>query len=134
MPSEPPAGFTPLRISPFVERLGGMYLRYDGETPVFGALVEPAHANTVDTAHGGYLLALADVAAARGARLILGEPLRTASLSMDFVAPVPLASWVELAVTVDHVRSRTVLATCRVTVSGALAARVTATLVTMPVR
>jgi uncharacterized protein (TIGR00369 family) len=129
---QPPPGFELLRSSPFVTRLGSIYLKHSEDNqPVFGAIVESGHANTMGTGHGGFLSALVDVATGRGARLITGEPgaIRTVSMHIDFVAAAELGSWIEAAVTVDHSGGRTIFASCRITDDAALLARANAVLV-----
>lgn len=124
-PFEPPPGFQPLHSSPFVGLLGPVYLKRDGGRPVFGVLVEPKHANTMDTLHGGMVAALVDIATGRGTRLALGEsgPVRTVSMSLDFVAGVAVGGWVEAEVTVDHGGGRTIFTSCRVSTGDTLVAR-----------
>jgi len=121
----PPPGFQPLRSSPFVALIGPVYLSEGGERPIFGAVVEPQHANTMDTLHGGFLAALVDVATGRGTRLALGDghPVRTVSMNLDYVAGVSVGNWVEAAVTVDHGGGRTIFTSCRVTSGDRLVAR-----------
>jgi uncharacterized protein (TIGR00369 family) len=122
---QPAPGFELLRSSPFVERLGPIYLKSGPGGPVFGAVVEHGHTNTMGTAHGGFLAALVDLATGRGTRLVLGEAttVRTVSVNLDFVAGVQVGSWIEAAVTVEHNGGRTVFTACRITADGTLVAR-----------
>ena len=55
----PPAGFEPLfRTSPFLETIGPLFYRKDGDGFVVGLRVLAKHANARGGAHGGLLMTL----------------------------------------------------------------------------
>lgn len=84
-----------------MEAAGPLYVRRDaGGRGVFGLLVEPRHCNAKDMCHGGMLAALTDVVLGIGGLEQAGVKgfFVTISLSQDFLAPVPLGSWIEAEV------------------------------------
>src|ERR1044072_8942479 len=89
MRDEPtPPGFEPLfRTSPFLETIGPLFYRKDGDGFVIGLRVAPKHANARGGAHGGLLMTLLDIAL--GYRAAMSEtppaPLITASLKREFI-------------------------------------------------
>ena len=85
----------------FMEAAGPLYVRRDaGGRAVFGLLVEPRHCNAKDMCHGGMLAALTDVVLGIGGLEQAGVKgfFITISLTQDFLAPVPLGSWLEAEV------------------------------------
>jgi uncharacterized protein (TIGR00369 family) len=93
---------------PFTDHVGPLYLRRanlkDGEIARYGFRVEPVHCNKRGTCHGGMLATFADVAMARGVCFVEGvvPPLPTISMSLDFMGPAPVGSWVEAQVTLGR--------------------------------
>ena len=77
---------------------------------------------------------MVDIATTRGAWLIVGGngSVRTLSSTIDFLAPVAVGSWAEAAVTVEQAGTRTVFASCRISVEGSLVARATVVLSMRP--
>lgn len=94
---------------PFANHVGEIFVTLDrlcpGEDIRFGFRVLPHHCNLRPHCHGGMLSTFLDVALARGLRLVGGvdPPLPTISMSMDFMAPAPLGSWVDARVSVGRV-------------------------------
>ena len=97
-----PPGFAPRPVGGgFMEFAGPIYVRRDaGGRGTFGLLVEPRHCNAKDVCHGGMLAALTDVALGIGGLEQAGVKgfFTTISLTQDFLAPVPLGSWIEAEV------------------------------------
>ena len=80
---------------------GPIYVRRDDAgRAAFGLLVEPRHCNAKDMCHGGMLAALTDVVLGIGGLEQAGVKgfFVTISLTQDFLAPVPLGSWIEAEV------------------------------------
>jgi uncharacterized protein (TIGR00369 family) len=98
--SEIPEGFRPLHLptNPFIELCGPLYGRItdDGQF-VTGLLVEKRHCNSGDMCHGGMMMTLADMSILLGTNMQTGlnRYLLTVNLTTDFLAAVPLGSWVE---------------------------------------
>lgn len=94
-----PAGFKPVVFAsnPYLEQVGPLYGRLDGDDFVLGFRVETRHCNPGGTCHGGMLMTLADML------LILGTNVQshvqrymtTVSVTNDFLAPAPMGSWLE---------------------------------------
>ena len=97
-----PPGFAPRPVGGgFMEFAGPLYVRRDaGGRGTFGLLVERRHCNAKDMCHGGMLAALTDVVLGIGGLEQAGVKgfFVTISLEQDFLAPVPLGSWIEAEV------------------------------------
>ncbi len=94
-----PVGFRPVRFqsNPYLDLVGPLYGRLDGEDFVLGFRVEPRHCNPGGTCHGGMLMTLADMLLLLGANTQSGirRYMTTVSLTHDFLAPPPAGSWLE---------------------------------------
>jgi uncharacterized protein (TIGR00369 family) len=122
-----PPGFELLDLgSGFAAPFGPVYLNRHGNR--LGFRVAPHHLNPVDTCHGGVLATFADmqIAAVRSARDINSKHLPTVSLSVDYLAPVALNSWVEAAVTLVKTTQTLVFTQALLTVNGEAVARAAA--------
>jgi acyl-coenzyme A thioesterase PaaI-like protein len=97
-----PAGFVPRPVGGgFMEAAGPLYVRRDtAGRGTFGLMVEPRHCNAKGMCHGGMLAALTDVVLGIGGLEQAGVKgfFITVSLAQDFLAPVPLGSWIEAEV------------------------------------
>jgi acyl-coenzyme A thioesterase PaaI-like protein len=97
-----PPGFAPRPVGGgFMESAGPLYVRRDeAGRGTFGLLIEPRHCNAKDMCHGGMLAALTDVVLGIGGLEQAGVKgfFVTISLTQDFLAPVPLGSWLEAEV------------------------------------
>lgn len=97
-----PHGFVPRPVGGgFMEGAGPIYVRRDAAgRATFGLLVEPRHCNAKNMCHGGMLSALTDVVLGIGGLEQAGVKgfFITISLTQDFLAPVPLGSWLEAEV------------------------------------
>ena len=98
---------------PFARHAAAIYMTLDQLAPDedvrFGFRVEPHHCNLRPMCHGGMMATFLDVALARGLRVATGiePPLPTISMSMDFMAPAPLGSWVDARVTLGRIGKST---------------------------
>lgn len=128
MADDVPPGFALIETSAFIQHLGGLYRH--PETGVFGMRTLPEHANAHLNAHGGFLATLVDVAVSRGTRLTLGDGsmVSTVTMTLNYLEPVPMGSWVEARPSLDRAGSRTVFTSCEVSVGELLVARATAVL------
>lgn len=97
-----PPGFEPRPVGGgFMQAAGPLYVRRGADgRGTFGLLVEPRHCNAKDMCHGGMLAALTDVVLGIGGLEQAGVRgfFITMSLTQDFLAPVPLGSWLEAEV------------------------------------
>lgn len=96
----PPPGFERMAFSPtenFVGANGSLYRAVRGGRLHLGFIVLPSHCNLAAVCHGGMLTTLADMQLSLGARHNAGlvEMLPTISLSIEFLAAVPIGAWVE---------------------------------------
>ncbi|MEJ0040995.1 MAG: PaaI family thioesterase [Rhizomicrobium sp.] len=94
-----PEGFRPFRFNTgFIEAIGPLYGKWDGETLAMGFRVEMRHCNPGQVAHGGMLATFADMFIPIGAR-VQGKAdvgfAPTVNLTLDFIAPARLGAWVE---------------------------------------
>lgn len=102
----PPEGFLPLfRSSAFLDLVGPLFYRPEGESFRVGMRVLAQHANSTGSMHGGLVATLADVSLGYVTASSREPPLRmsTASLAIDYIGTAPLGSWVEANVTIDKI-------------------------------
>ena len=94
-----PEGFRPFRFSTgFIEAIGPLYGRWDGEHLVMGFRVEMRHCNPGQVAHGGMLATFADMFVPIAARMQAKADVGfapTVNLTLDYLAPARIGSWVE---------------------------------------
>jgi len=84
----------------FMRPIGPIWVRPGAAGSTYGLRVEEAHCNGMAMCHGGMLATLVDVVLGIGGLERTGTPgfFITISLSTDFLAPVPLGSWIEATV------------------------------------
>lgn len=114
-----PDGFEPLfRTSPFLDLIGPLYYRKDGDGFVVGLRVLAKHANARGAAHGGLLLTLADVALGYRTAFSQTPPaaLTTISLTADFTAAARVGDWIEVHVDIQRLGERLAFANAYLTV------------------
>jgi uncharacterized protein (TIGR00369 family) len=103
---ELPDGFQslPLRPAGFIDAIGPLFGRWEGDRFVLGLRVEERHCNSSGTCHGGMMAALADMLFAMGANLQgdLSRFLPTISLTCDFIGPANLGDWIEGRLDILH--------------------------------
>jgi uncharacterized protein (TIGR00369 family) len=119
--TDAPAGFEPYdEHSPFLDLVGPVNARGDGDERVFGLRVEPRHLNHRGTAQGGMLATLVDFAVGRAIEAGLeGEAQQaTVSLTTDFLGPVKEGAWLEAHAKVERLGSRLAFADCSLVADG----------------
>jgi uncharacterized protein (TIGR00369 family) len=112
--NRPPAGFELFtRTSPFIELIGPLFERRDGDALSLGLSVGGKHTNRRGICHGGVLATLADVALGYAmADKVGAKGFVTAQLALDYAGAAKLGDWVESDVEVQHAGSRLAFANC----------------------
>lgn len=90
-PDEPLHDFRPWeRTSPFGNAAGPLLVRRDVGVLTFAVRIEPRHTNARGAAHGGALATIADMTLGYATAMSTDPPtsLRTASMTIDLIAPV----------------------------------------------
>jgi uncharacterized protein (TIGR00369 family) len=99
MSSNIPEGFRPLQlVTGFIEMVGPLYGKWDGDRLLMGFRVQPRHCNPGQVAHGGMLATFADMFVPIGARMQAKADVGfapTVNLTLDYIAPAKLGAWVE---------------------------------------
>lgn len=94
-----PEGFRPLRFNVgFLETIGPLYGKWDGARLLMGFRVEIRHCNPGNVVHGGMMATFADMFIPIAARMQSKADVGfapTVNLTLDFIAPAKLGSWVE---------------------------------------
>ena len=114
-----PEGFTPYESQgPFLEHVGPILGREDGDGAVFGVRVEERHLNHRGTVQGGLLSTLVDFAMGRAieAGADDGKDRATVSLTVDFLKPAKAGDWIETRTRVERVGGTLSFADCSLTV------------------
>ena len=114
-----PKGFEPLfRTSPFLDLIGPLFYRREGDGFVVALRVLPKHANARGAAHGGLLLTLADVALGYRTAFSQTPPaaLTTINMTADFTAAARVGDWVEVHVDIQSLGERLAFANAYLTV------------------
>jgi acyl-coenzyme A thioesterase PaaI-like protein len=89
-------GWSLVETGGFVEIVGQIYMKHDGDKVRYGFVAEPRFRNRRDVLHGGYLSAFADRTLALAARRINDSRLQaTIELSIRFVDAVQIGEFVE---------------------------------------
>jgi acyl-coenzyme A thioesterase 13 len=112
---DPLAGFAPHdRSSPFLDLIGPLLSRRSQTGIEFALRIDDRHVNARGFAHGAVLAGLADVALGYAAARSQDPPAKlvTASLTIDFVAPVERQEAVVASVDVQRVGRRLAFANC----------------------
>ena len=116
-----PAGFTPYENQgPFLEGIGPIHIREDGDELILGLRAEERHTNHRGTVQGGLLSTFADFALGRAieADAADGKDRATVSLTVDFLKPAKPGDWIESRTRVDRVGGTLAFADCSLTVDG----------------
>ncbi len=94
-----PPDFSPIkmRANPFIDPLGPLYGKWEGDSIVLGLRIETRHCNPGGICHGGMLMTLADMLLIFNSNAQSGirQFMLTVNLTGDFVGPAPEGSWVE---------------------------------------
>ncbi|MGZ4275033.1 MAG: PaaI family thioesterase [Solirubrobacteraceae bacterium] len=115
-----PAGFTPFaNQGPYLEHVGPIQVREEGEALVLGLRAEERHANHRGTVQGGLLSTFADFALGRAIEADAddGKDRATVSLTVDFLKPAIPGDWIESRTRVDRVGGTLAFADCSLTVA-----------------
>ncbi len=103
MPEQPPEGFEPIvHSNPFGAHIGPIYECVEGEGFRRGFFISEKHGNSAGVAHGGVLMAFADIVLARAVMARIKGGAVTVRMTCDFIAPAKLGVWVEGAARVTH--------------------------------
>lgn len=121
-----PEGYGPLpRSSNFLQMVGPLYCKPDGDGLILGLRIEERHANSRGIAHGGMLTTLADLALGYncGRLMAPNQTLITTSITIDFVASASIGDWLEAHTDVQQTGKRLGFANCYLTVGEKRIAR-----------
>ena len=89
------AGWKHFARSSFIELVGPLWVKDEGEDQQLGFLAEPKHANRNGVVHGGMLMSFADTALGYHTRgLLHGLRGVTIQFQMQFAAPVRIGEFV----------------------------------------
>ena len=119
-----PAGFVELPLigsAGFNALCGPLWVRADGDRLIGGFRVEARHCNPMGNCHGGMLATFCDVhmaIAAQFAHEMQTLILPTISLTLDYLAPTLLGTWVEAVPEIVKVTRGMVFANEILTVDG----------------
>jgi len=116
-----PDGFVPFpNQGPFLEYVGPVHVREDGDALVLGMRAEERHANHRGTVQGGMLSAFADFALGRAIEADADDDRQraTVSLTVDFLKPAKPGDWIESTTRVDRVGGTLAFADCSLSVEG----------------
>jgi uncharacterized protein (TIGR00369 family) len=111
----PPSGFSPFpNQGPFLEHIGPILIRDDGDELVLAIQAEDRHANHRGTVQGGLLSTFADFALGRAIETDAddGKDRATVSLTVDFLKPAMPGDWIESRTRVDRVGGTLSFADC----------------------
>ncbi|WP_445150797.1 PaaI family thioesterase [Baekduia sp. Peel2402] len=109
------AGFSPFpNQGPFLEHVGPILIREDGDELVLAIQTEERHANHRGTVQGGLLSTFADFALGRAIEADAddGKDRATVSLTVDFLKPAKPGDWIESRTKVDRVGGTLSFADC----------------------
>ncbi len=92
----------------FTDVLFPLYRRVSDSGVEFGIFVSSQHLNSMQICHGGVLMMLADITAASGVNFSVGKKSGspTINLSLDFVAPARVDTWIESRAELVSIRKR----------------------------
>jgi acyl-coenzyme A thioesterase 13 len=123
---EPPPGFEAYsEPSSFLERIGPLLQKRTSSGVVFGVRVAEHHCNRRAMAHGGLIVALADVALGKTGEWFSQPPvsLLTASLTVDFYGAAYLGDWLEVETDVTRIGRQVAFGNCYLCVADKIVAR-----------
>jgi len=114
-----PEGFAPFpNQGPFLEHIGPIHVREDGDDLTLGLRAETRHANHRGTIQGGVLSTFADFALGRAIEADAQDDKEraTVSLTVYFLKPGKPGDWIESRTRVDRVGGTLAFADCSLTV------------------
>lgn len=109
------SGFSPFpNQGPFLEHIGPILIREDGDELVLAIQTQERHANHRGTVQGGLLSTFADFALGRAIEADAddGKDRATVSLTVDFLKPAQPGDWIESRTKVDRVGGTLSFADC----------------------
>ena len=113
-----PDGFAPLdEGGPFIDLIGPVYFRGEGDDRVLALRVEDRHRNIAGKAHGGFLATLVDFSLGRAVAEADSAGV-TASLTTDYLKAVEAGDWVEAHTEVEKAGETLAFADCSLVVDG----------------
>jgi len=121
-----PDGYGPLpRSSNFLQMVGPLFCKPDGEVLILGLRIEERHANSRGIAHGGLLTTLADLALGYNCARMVGPDrhLATVSITIDFAATASVGDWLTAHTDVQQTGKRLGFANCYLMVGDKRIAR-----------
>lgn len=110
-----PAGFSLYEHGgPFLDLIGPVHVKGEGETRTFGLTIADHHLNMSGVAQGGLLATVADHALGQAVRAGRDDDERSATVSLttDYLAPAKPGEWVESQTRVERVAGRMAFADC----------------------
>jgi uncharacterized protein (TIGR00369 family) len=113
--AEAPSGFERFDgDAGFIDLVGPVFVRQDGERRCFGIRIEERHRNAAGFAHGGMLATLVDFALGRAIEDDADDDQArvTVSLTTDYLRPVEVGSWVEVHTDVERLGGTLAFADC----------------------
>jgi uncharacterized protein (TIGR00369 family) len=116
-----PSGFVPFpNQGSFLEYIGPIHVREEGDGLTLGLRAEERHANHRGTVQGGLLSTFADFALGRAIEADAedGKDRATVSLTVDFLKPAKPGDWIESTTRVDRVGGTLAFADCSLAVEG----------------
>jgi len=116
---EVPDGFVPFEEQgPFLDHIGPVYVRREGDALVLGLRADERHNNHRGTIQGGLLSTFADFALGRAIEADAddGRDRATVSLTVDFLKPARAGDWIESRGRVERVGGTLSFADCTLTV------------------
>ena len=116
-----PDGFEPYpNQGPFLEHIGPILVREEGDELVLAIHAEDRHTNHRGTVQGGLLSTFADYALGRAIERDADDDKEraTVSLTVDLIKPAKPGDWIESRTRVDRVGSTLSFADCSLPVDG----------------
>ncbi len=110
-----PEGFRPYEHGgPFLDLVGPVYVKGEGEARTFGLRIVEHHLNVGGVAQGGVLATVADHSMGQAVRVGRDDDERSATVSLtsDYLAPAKLGDWVESQTRVERVAGQMAFADC----------------------
>lgn len=98
----------------FIDLVGPVFVRPDGDARRFGIRIEERHRNASGFAHGGMLATLVDFALGRAIEDDADDDQKrvTVSLTTDYLRPVEVGAWVEVHTDVERLGGTLAFADC----------------------
>jgi uncharacterized protein (TIGR00369 family) len=113
MAVNPPSGYEPFNGGgSFVQHVGPVYARGEGDDRVFGLRVDDRHLNSAGAVHGGLLTTIVDFALGRAIENSGDGARVTVSLTTDFLGAVSPGAWVEAHTEVERLGGTLAFADC----------------------